>query len=94
MLQINVQSQNTDDKFKWQNRWFIGISGGPAQNRISNDLTSVISGAVITRGNSFSLSFEAGYYFSKYFGLSTGIGLSQYNTKLHPGYLFEYSGYC
>ncbi len=81
ILQINVQSQNSDDKFKWQNRWFIGISGGPAQNRISNELTSVISGAVTTRANSFSLSFEAGYYFSKYFGLSTGIGLSRYNTK-------------
>jgi Outer membrane protein beta-barrel domain len=81
-LQVNVKSQNTGDNFKWQNHWFIGISGGPARSRISDDLTSSVSGAVTTRENSFSLSFEAGYSFSKYFGLSTGIGLSQYKTKL------------
>jgi hypothetical protein len=82
LLQINAQSQSPDNKFWWQKHWYIGISGGPAQTNISNEGTSVVSGTVSTKGNSYCLSVDAGYYFSKYFGLSTGIGLSPYITQL------------
>jgi hypothetical protein len=82
LLQTNVLSQSPVNKFWWQKHWFIGVSGGPAQTNISNDLTSVISGAVTTKETSYCLSVDAGYFFSKYFGLSTGIGLSPYFTQL------------
>ena len=82
LVQTNVQSQSPDNKIWWQKHWFIGVSGGPAQTSISIDGTSVIAGAVSTKELSYCLSVDAGYYFSKYFGLTTGIGLSPYITKL------------
>ena len=82
LLQTNVQSQSPDNKVWWQKHWFIGVSGGPAKTDISNDFTSVISGVDMTMKNAYCLSVDAGYYFSKYFGLSTGIGLSSYITQL------------
>jgi hypothetical protein len=82
LLQTNVQSQTPDNKFSWQKHWYIGVSGGPAQTYISNDGTSVISGAVTSKEISYCVSVDAGYFFSKYFGISTGIGFSPYITKL------------
>lgn len=82
LIQTSINSQSTDNKIWWQNRWFIGLSGGPAQTDISNYGTAAISGAVSTKEISYSLSVDAGYFFSKYFGFSTGIGLSPYVTKV------------
>jgi len=82
LFQPNGQSQTLDNKFLWQKQWFIGVSGGPAQTKIANRVTSVISGTVTKKEISYSLSVDAGYFFSKYFGLSTGIGLSPYFSKL------------
>jgi hypothetical protein len=81
-MQENLQSQSSDNKVQPQNHWYIGVSGGPAQTNISSDRASSISGAVTTKGNSYFLSVDAGYFFSKYFGLSTGIGFSPYITQL------------
>jgi hypothetical protein len=82
LFQTNLQSQSSDTKPQRQYRWFIGASGGPAQTNISIDGTSVISGVEMTKKTSYCLSFDAGYFFSKYFGISTGIGLSPYFTLL------------
>jgi len=82
LFQTNLQSQSLNSKFSWQNHWFIGVSGGPTQTNISNKVTSVISEVVMTKKNFYCLSVDAGYFFSKYFGLSTGIGLSPYLTQL------------
>ena len=82
LIQTNLQSQDTYDKFEWQKRWFIGVSGGPAYTKISSDFTSSISGTVSEKNLSYSLSIEAGYFFSKYFGISSGIGLTPYVTQL------------
>jgi hypothetical protein len=82
LLQTNVQSQSQDNKIWWQKHWFIGVSGGPAQTDISTTGTPVITGVVTTKGTSYSLSVDAGYYFSKYFGFTTGIGLSPYINQL------------
>lgn len=88
LFHTNGQSQTLDNKFLWQKHWFIGVSGGPTQTYISNRFTSVISGTVRNKVISYSLSVDAGYFFSKYFGLSTGIGLSPCFSKL---YLDPYS---
>jgi hypothetical protein len=82
LIHANLQSQSTDDKFRWQNHWFIGINGGPAQTKISGELTSSISGTVSEMKMSYCLSVEAGYFFSKYFGISSGIGFTPYITNL------------
>lgn len=88
LFQTNSQSQSVNNESGSQNHWFIGITGGPAQTDISIDGTSVISGIVMTRKNSFSISVDAGYFFSKYVGLSTGVGLSPYISHF---YLDTYS---
>jgi len=82
LFQTNLQSQSLNNQLQSQYHWFIGVNGGPAQTNISSDGTSVISGAVTTKEMSYCLSVDAGYFFSKYFGISTGIGLSPYITKL------------
>jgi hypothetical protein len=82
LFQTNLESQSSTDKFQRQYPWYIGVSGGPAQTNISNDISSVIPGVEMTGKNSYCLSVDVGYFFSKYFGLSTGIGLSPYVTQL------------
>jgi hypothetical protein len=82
LFQTNLQSQTLNNQLQKQYHWYIGVSGGPAQSDISYDLSSVISGVDITMKNSYCLSVDVGYFFSKYFGLSTGIGLSPYFTQL------------
>jgi len=82
LFQTNLQSQSLNNQLQRQYHWFIGVNGGLAQTNISSDETSVLSGVVMTRKNSYCLSVDAGYFFSKYFGLSTGIGLSPYITQL------------
>jgi len=81
-FQKNLQSQDLNNKPQRQYKWFIGVSGGPAQTNISVDPTSVISMVDMTKKNSYCLSVDAGYFFSKYFGISTGIGFSPYLTLL------------
>ncbi len=61
---------------------FIGISGGASQTSISNHTIPDISGVSMTKRNSFSLFFEAGYLFNENLGLSTGLGISPYYTEL------------
>lgn len=82
LLQTNIQAQSQDNKSMRQYHWYIGFSGGPAQTSISSYGTSLISGVDVKKENSYSLSFDAGYFFSNYFGISTGIGLSPYLTQL------------
>jgi hypothetical protein len=82
LFQIYAQSQNLNATLHEQYNWFIGVSGGPSRTDISSDFTPVIGGVVLTPKNSYSLSVDAGYFFSKYFGISTGIGFSPYITQL------------
>ena len=79
--QANLQSQDVTGKTPETYHWFFGIKGGPALTNIKIDGTDVISGIEITRKNSYSLSVEAGYFFSRYFGISSGIGLSPYSSR-------------
>ncbi|TFH46055.1 MAG: hypothetical protein E4G94_03295 [ANME-2 cluster archaeon] len=82
LFQTNLQSQSLNNEFRRQYHWFVGVGGGPTQTSISNDVMSVLSGTEMTKKNSFCISVDAGYFFSKYFAISTGIGLSPYFTQL------------
>ncbi len=81
LIQTTAKSQSPDNKY-WQKHLYIGVGAGPAQTNISNGGTSVIAGAVAMKEISYSLSLDAGYFFSKYFGISSGIGLSPYISQL------------
>lgn len=73
----DVQSQNIrSDKLK-QNGMFFGAGIGEAKTQIIN------TGAEYTSDNNFSFTgfFEAGYFFTKYFGLISGVSYSSYKTQ-------------
>ena len=74
---FDVHSQDIrSNKFK-QNGLFFGAGIGEAKTQIIN------TGAEYTSGNNFSLAgfFEAGYFFTKYFGLISGVSYSSYKTQ-------------
>ena len=61
---------------------FFGLSLGPSQSHIINHGTLSVSKLLSSKKNSFFGSVEIGYFFSKGFGLSSGIGLNSYITQL------------
>jgi hypothetical protein len=62
---------------------FIGLDLEPSQSQILNEES--ISGSKLTSGKliSYSGAIEVGYFFSNYFGLSSGIGMNSYKTQLN-----------
>ncbi len=61
---------------------FVGISGGPDQSQILNTGMLTIGKSVSNQANGMTGSLEAGYFFSKWFGLSTGIGYTSFKGQL------------
>ena len=59
---------------------FAGLSLEPSRTDIINEGT--LSGSSSSKKNTFSGSAELGYFFSSYFGLSSGIGFNSYKTEL------------
>ena len=64
---------------------FVGLSFGPAQSQIINTATSSVTGLLSGKKSSFFGTAEIGYFFSKYFGLSSGIGFSSYGSLVTLG---------
>ncbi|MCX6254139.1 MAG: outer membrane beta-barrel protein [Bacteroidia bacterium] len=81
-FQQDAYSQGTDLSSGKRPGVFFGISMGPSQSHIINVGTSSVSGLLSTKKNSFSGSVDIGYFFSNYFGLSSGIGFCSYKTQL------------
>ena len=75
-------SQGKDSIKKVKPGFYIGVSLEPTQTTIKNTGTLSISNLVSTSQNSFSGSIEAGYFFSKYLGFSTGISHISYKSQL------------
>ena len=61
---------------------FVGLSLGPSQSHIINIGTLSVSELLSSKKTSFFGSVEFGYFFSKYIGLSSGIGYFSYKTQL------------
>lgn len=61
---------------------FAGISLGPSQTRIKNVGSSSVTGIASGKVTSFEASAEVGYFFSRHFGLSSGIGFSTFRTPV------------
>jgi len=64
------------------NGWYIGLSAGPSKSHIVNEGELSVSGLVSNKLNAKVGSFEIGYFFTRYFGLSAGIGFDAYKTQL------------
>ena len=75
-------SQSKDSIKKVKPGFYIGVSLEPTQTTIKNTGTLSISNMVSTSQNAFSGSVEAGYFFSKYLGVSSGINYISYKSQL------------
>ena len=82
LLNNSVYSQGTDYS-RGQGepkKLFVSISLDPAQTSIINEFNSL---ALTSKaGNSLNGKIEFGYYFSKSFGISIGLGYSSFSSKL------------
>lgn len=84
LIQSEMNAQ-TNSKY-WKNyHLFIGFSAGPAQTTITNHLSNDYSRIETSRENSLCFSFDGGYFFNKYIGVVTGVGLSPFKTLLSIG---------
>lgn len=81
-FQTAVFSQWTNRSSDIQSGLFVGFNIGPSQSQIINEGTSSVSGLVSNKMTTFIGSAEIGYFFSKYIGLSSGIGFDSYNSQL------------
>jgi hypothetical protein len=81
-FQHDVLSQEADTSAIKKTGMFIGFSVGPSQSQIVTTGINSVSKLLSSQKYSFSGSVDFGYFLSKYFGLSTGIGYSSYSTLL------------
>jgi len=81
-IEINLFSQGTDISTGKQPGLFLGINMGLSQSKIINTGTLSVENILIGKKSSFFGSIEFGYYFSDYFGLSSGVGFVSYKTQI------------
>jgi hypothetical protein len=82
---IKIHSQGIDINSGKQGRFVIGINLSPVKTTITNVGISEISKNLTSEKNSYSGSVEAGYMFSRFFGVSTGVGYSSYTSDISLG---------
>jgi len=75
-------SQSKDSIKKAKPGFYIGVSLAPTQTNIKNTGSLSISNLVSTSQSAFSGSVEAGYFFSKFLGVSTGLSYISYKSQL------------
>jgi len=78
-------SQGTEIIVGGQHKYYVGINFSPAHTYIKNNGSEAISELESTKKNSVFGSFEAGYLFSEYIGISMGISYNSYTTNLSLG---------
>jgi hypothetical protein len=75
-------SQGTDISVGKLQHFYIGFSLSPAQSSIINAGSTTISKITSETENTIAGALEAGYSFSKYFSVSSGLGFSSYISDL------------
>jgi hypothetical protein len=70
-------------------KFFIGIGGGPLRSKEILEVIPSLSGFTSIEKNTYSGIFELGYYFSRGFGLSTGLEYNAFSGELN---LSSYEG--
>lgn len=81
-FKYDIYSQGTDISGGKHTGIFVGFSLGPSKSLVDNEGTPVVSKLMSGKMNSSSGSVETGYLFSRYFGISSGIGFISYNTQV------------
>lgn len=81
-FQQRAFTQGTDISNKRSNNLYIGLSAGPSQSAINNEVNSSISNLNSVKKSSFFGFLEIGYFFSENIGLSSGIGYASDKTQL------------
>lgn len=76
-------SQETDSGSRNIPGLFYGFSGGPSKTKIVNSGSVYDSVLLTSKENASFGTAEIGYFFSDYFGISSGIGYVSYKTKLN-----------
>jgi hypothetical protein len=82
---ISIQilfAQGTDSRYGQQPHFYLGFNICPSQTEIMNKGTITISSLSATKRNSLFGSIEAGYFFSRSYGLGIGFGYSSFGTDL------------
>jgi hypothetical protein len=77
-----ILSQETDTIIIYKPRIYMGMNMGLTTTTITNTGIQSISALNSESQKSFSGSFELGYSFSKYLGLSIGLEFSSYSTEI------------
>jgi hypothetical protein len=82
LLQTVAYSQNTNDSTRVRIRpgFFSGINTIISNSQIITDGTGSVSEMKPAQGNSYSATFETGYFFSGGFGFTTGAGISSFRS--------------
>jgi len=80
--QYELFSQATAIRKVKYNGLFFGFTAGQSQSHIVNEGALSASGLLSNKMDANIGSFEIGYLFSRFFGLSTGIGFDAYKTQL------------
>lgn len=80
--QYAMFSQSTAFRNVKYNGLFFGFTAGQSQSHIVNEGALSVSGLISNKMDTYNGSFEIGYFFSRFFGLSTGIGFDANKTQL------------
>jgi hypothetical protein len=81
---IEILSQGTDSKavFRKEGKLYIGFAAEPRMTSILNKGFRAISDITYQRGTTINFTVEAGYYFSRYVGITFGAGTGSYRANL------------
>lgn len=74
ILSENIYSQSTNLSYSVQKHLFLSVNLNPVQTSLITK-TDSLKGLKSTNKNGMGFSIEAGYFFSKYLGVSAGVGL-------------------
>jgi len=91
LISNKINSQGTSISSLKPPHFFIGLTAYPSKASIINKEIETVSQVSSTKENTYSGTFEIGYYFSRHFGLFTGIGLGNYKSTFSiPSYQLSY----
>lgn len=79
---ITCYSQGTDISSGKKSHFFIGFNVSPGQSTIMNNGSTAITQLKSNGKSSISAGIEAGYMFSDYIGISSGIGYSSLQSDI------------
>jgi hypothetical protein len=93
LIQVSGFSQSTSDSLSTRTRpgFFAGFEAGVSNGSFILDGRGSMSEMMASMNNSFTGTFETGYFFSGGFGLSTGFGIYSFNNTISlENYLNNY----